>query len=327
MSQELGLANFGKSVFINGNFVTPSATFDVISGTTGSFLATCPLAGPAEAEAACVGAAEAFKSWSRLSGSARAGWLRKLADQLESSKDAIASVEALNTSKPFREAQGDVDDACAAFRYCARHAEALEAGTLLPQNTEALPAAEFKGSIRYEPLGVVVGICPWNFPLMMCAWKVGPSLAAGCTIIIKPSEFTPFSALCLAECAHKIGLPAGVLNVVTGAGELGSILTSHKLVDKITFTGSVPTGSKVMAAAAAGLKRVTLELGGKSPALVFEDADIDAAVEWLFFGFAWNCGQICSATSRLIIHKSLEEKVVSRLAAAANKVKAGGSFD
>ena len=327
MSHDLGLKNLSKSVYVNGNFVTPTATFDVISGATGAFLSTCPLAGANEAETACIGAATAFKSWSKLSGSVRATWLRKLADELESRKDAVASVEALNTSKPLREGQGDVDDACAAFRYCARQAEALEAGTLLPQPTEALPAAEFKGSIRYEPLGVVVGICPWNFPLMMCAWKVGPSLAAGCTIIIKPSEFTPFSALCLAECAHKIGLPAGVLNVVTGAGELGSILTSHKLVDKITFTGSVPTGSKVMMAAAAGLKRVTLELGGKSPALVFEDADIDAAVEWLFFGFAWNCGQICSATSRLLVHKSLEETVVSRLVAAANRVKAGGPFD
>ena len=162
---------------------------------------------------------------------------------------------------------------------------------------------------------------------MMAAWKVGPSLAAGCTIIVKPSEFTPFSALCLAECAHAVGLPAGVLQVLTGAGDVGAALVAHRLVDKVTFTGSVATGARVAAAAGAALKRCTLELGGKSPALVFEDADVEAALEWLFFGFAWNCGQICSATSRLIVHKSLEERVVARLAAAAARVRAGGPFD
>jgi len=177
------------------------------------------------------------------------------------------------------------------------------------------------------PLGVVVAICPWNFPLMMAAWKVGPALAAGCTIIVKPSEFTPFSALSLAAAADAIGLPKGVLNVVTGAGDVGAALSTHALVDKITFTGSVPTGTKVMAAAAAGIKRVTLELGGKSPAIVFGDADIDAAIEWLFFGFAWNCGQICSATSRLIVSADVEAAVLAKLVAAAGRVKAGGSFD
>ena len=162
---------------------------------------------------------------------------------------------------------------------------------------------------------------------MMAAWKVGPSLAAGCTIVVKPSEFTPFSALSLASCALAVGLPAGVLNVVTGFGDLGAALVSHAKVDKVTFTGSVATGAKVAAAAGAALKRCTLELGGKSPALVFGDADVEAALEWLFFGFAWNCGQICSATSRLLVHKSLEEKVVARLAAAAGRVRAGGPFD
>jgi betaine-aldehyde dehydrogenase len=174
---------------------------------------------------------------------------------------------------------------------------------------------------------VIGAICPWNFPLMMAAWKVGPSLAAGCTVVLKPSEFTPFSALALGDVAEAVGLPAGVLNIVTGAGDVGSALTASPDIDKITFTGSVPTGIKVMQAAAASLKRVTLELGGKSPAIVFEDADIDAAIEWLFFGFAWNAGQICSATARLLIHESVADKVVARLAAAAGKVKIGGPFE
>jgi betaine-aldehyde dehydrogenase len=237
----------------------------------------------------------------------------------------IISVEALNTSKPLREAIGDVEDAVAAFRYCARQAEALDAR--LSQPSEALPAAEFSGRIRYEPVGVVGAICPWNFPLMMCAWKVGPSLAAGCTVVVKPSEFTPFTALSLASVADAVGLPKGVLNVVTGAGDVGAVLCTHPLVDKVTFTGSVPTGVKVMKAAAESIKRVTLELGGKSPAIVFSDADLDAALEWIFFGFAWNCGQICSATSRLIIHSSIADSVVARLASVSSKVKAGGPFD
>lgn len=235
-------------------------------------------------------------------------------------------MEALNTGKPFREAQGDVDDAVAAFRFCARQAEAIpQVYTNTPR--EALPMPEETGRIRYEPVGVVAAICPWNFPLMMAAWKVGPSLAAGCTVVVKPSEFTPFTALLLAQAAHDAGLPAGVLNVLTGAGDVGSALTTHPLVDKISFTGSVPTGAKVMAAGAASIKRVTLELGGKSPAVIFGDADIDAALEWLFFGFAWNCGQICSATARLIVHSSIHDKVVERLVKAAKAVKIGGPFD
>ena len=161
----------------------------------------------------------------------------------------------------------------------------------------------------------------------MAAWKVGPSLAAGCTIIVKPSEFTPFSALCLAEAAAASGLPPGVLNVVTGFGEVGAALTAHPLVDKITFTGSVATGQRVMAAAAAGVKRVTLELGGKSPALVFEDANLDAALEWLFFGFAWNAGQICSATARILCAEGVVEQVKARLVKACRAVVAGGPFE
>ena len=321
-------AHFRDSLYVNGAWLKPAATFEVVSGATGAALADAPLATPEHAEAAAAGAAAAFRSWSRTPPAERAGWLRKLADELERRKDDVACVEAAHTSKPFREAQGDVDDACAAFRYCAAHADALGAGTLFAAAPAGMPAPEFAGSsIRYESTGVVAAICPFNFPLMMAAWKVGPSLAAGCTIIVKPSEFTPFSALCLAECAHAIALPAGVLSVLTGFGDVGAALVAHRLVDKVTFTGSVATGAKVAAAAGAALKRCTLELGGKSPALVFEDADVDAALEWLFFGFAWNCGQICSATSRLLVHTSLEERVVARLAAAAGRVRAGGPFD
>lgn len=161
----------------------------------------------------------------------------------------------------------------------------------------------------------------------MAAWKVGPSLAAGCTIVIKPSEFTPFSSLELAAAAEAVGLPKGVLQVVPGDGRVGARLLSHKLTDKVTFTGSLATGAKVMKAAADGMKRVTLELGGKSPLVVCEDADIDGALEWITFGAFWNTGQICSATSRVLLHESIAEAVTARLVEAAKKLQQGTSFE
>ena len=356
MSAALAAASLrSDAVFINNVWVPTPATFPVTSPLTGLEAARAPLGTPALVDAAVASSAAAFPSWSRESPASRAAHLLRLADELEKRKEAVASVEAFNTGKPFREAQGDVDDACAAFRYCARQAENFDAR--YPQPVEALPDASFRGSTRYEAVGVVAAICPWNFPLvrfflfssfaccltglpcphplpphphphqMMAAWKIGPSLAAGCTIVVKPSEFTPFSALCLCDAVLAAGLPPGVVNVVTGAGDVGGALVAHPKVDKVTFTGSVPTGSKVMAAAAAGIKRVTLELGGKSPAIVFADADLDAALEWLFFGFAWNAGQICSATARLLVAEEVAGALTARLVAACKAVKPGGPFD
>ena len=314
-----------SEVFINGGWVKTAGTFPVTNPLTGAAHAEAPLGTPAHIGAAVEAAAAAFPAWAALPPAARAVHLHSLADELARRKPAVSSVEAFNTGKPLREAEGDVDDACAAFRYCARQAENFAAR--YPQPCEDLPDAQFVGSTRYEAVGVVGAICPWNFPLMMAAWKVGPSLAAGCTIVVKPSEFTPFSALCLAEAAQAAGLPPGVLNVVTGAGDVGAALTAHALVDKITFTGSVATGQRVMAAAAASVKRVTLELGGKSPALVFDDANLDSALEWLFFGFAWNAGQICSATARILCAESRVEELKARLVKACAAARPGGPFD
>lgn len=235
-------------------------------------------------------------------------------------------MEALNTGKPLREGEGDIDDAIAAFRYCARLAEEGPLKTTMQPLAGALPDP-FKGTIIYEPVGCVVGITPFNFPLMMAAWKVSSALAAGCTIVVKPSEFTPFTTLEMAAAAHAIGLPAGVLQVLTGDGKVGAALASHKLCDKVSFTGSVATGSKVMASAAAAIKRVTLELGGKSPAIVFDDASLDAAVEWVVFGAFFNCGQICSATARILVQEGIAPVFTERVVAAAKALKVGHSFD
>ena len=312
------------AVFVNNTWRAVAASFAVTNPATGAPLARAPLASPELVDEAVRAAAAAGAGWGALPHAARAAHLHALADELARRRDDVASVEALNCGKPLREAFGDVDDACAAFRYCARQAENFDAR--YPGPAEPLDGG-MAGAVRYEPVGVVAAICPFNFPLMMAAWKVGPALAAGCTIVVKPSEFTPFSALCLADAALAAGLPPGVLNVVTGAGDVGAALTAHALVDKVTFTGSVPTGAKVGAAAARDIKRATLELGGKSPAIVLADADVDAAVEWLFFGFAWNAGQICSATARLLVHESLAPALVARLAAACGRVRAAGPFD
>jgi betaine-aldehyde dehydrogenase len=313
------------AVFINGAWRKTLTSFPVVSPTTGAVHAQAPQGTAETVDEAVRAAATAFVSWAATPAATRAAHLRALADELEKRKEDVASVEAFNCGKPVREAYGDVDDACAAFRYCARQADNFDAR--YPQPVEPMPDTSMVASVSYEPVGVVAAICPFNFPLMMAAWKVGPSLAAGCTIVVKPSEFTPFSALCLADAALAAGIPPGVINVVTGGGDVGAALTAHALVNKVTFTGSVPTGAKVMAAAAPDIKRVTLELGGKSPAIVFADADIEKAIEWIFFGFAWNAGMICSATARLLVHESVAPALVTRLAAAAGRVKAAGPFD
>ena len=326
MSLPLGTSSLHTNqVFINGAWVSTVGTFQVINPLNGKVHAQAPQGTVELVDLAVTSAATAFKTWSKLSHETRAQHLFRLADELEKLKPAVSSVEALNTGKPLREAEGDVDDACAAFRYCARQAQNFE--SRYPQPVESLPDAQFTGTVRYEAVGVVAAIAPWNFPLMMAAWKVGPSLASGCTIVVKPSEFTPFSALCLGDAAVAAGIPPGVINIVTGAGDIGSALSSHPLVDKITFTGSGPTGSKVMAAAAKDIKRVTLELGGKSPAIIFADTNLDAAIEWIFFGFAWNAGQICSATARILCAEEVVEELKMRLLKVCSSVKAGGPFD
>ena len=192
----------------------------------------------------------------------------------------------------------------------------------------ALADERFSSVARKEPVGVAGAIIPWNFPMLMAAWKVAPALAAGCCMVLKPSEVTPLTALELARIAHKAGLPAGVLNVVTGLGpDAGAPLAEHPGIDKLAFTGSVPTGSRIMQAAAKDIKNISLELGGKSPFIVFADSDIEAAVEWIMFGIFWNQGQVCSATSRVLVQRELYEPLIQRLKQEAEKVRIGNGLE
>lgn len=317
-------ATLRNQLFLNGKWEDAPTHIEVFDPTTEEVLGKQAVATSDQVNAALEAAASAWKTWKEVSDADRAGWLRKLADEVEARKARIATVEALNCGKPMREAEGDVDDAIACFRYCANLAERGSTKAIQP-HADLLPAP-FKGSIIYEPVGVVVGITPFNFPIMMASWKVGPSLAAGCTVVIKPSEHTPFTTLELAAAAEAIGLPAGVFQVITGDGKVGGEMVTHKLTDKVSFTGSVPTGSRVMKMAAEGIKRVTLELGGKSPAIVFDDANVDTALEWLLFGAFFNTGQICSATSRILLQEGIAKEVTERFVAAAQKIKQGPSF-
>ncbi|XVE57070.1 hypothetical protein DITRI_Ditri04bG0062300 [Diplodiscus trichospermus] len=220
--------------------------------------------------------------------------------QIKERKSELAKLETVDCGKPLKEAEGDMEDVAGCFKYYADLAEGLDA----KQNTPiTLAMKAFKSYVIKEPIGVVDLVIPWNYPLLMAAWKVAPALAAGCAAILKPSELASVTCLELAEVCREVDLPAGVLNILTGLGpEAGAPLASHSHVDKIAFTGSTATGVKIMTAAAQMVKPVSLELGGKSPIVVFEDVDIDKAIEWTLYGCFYTNGQICSATSRLIVH-------------------------
>lgn len=294
----------------------------VVNPSTEAHIATVAAAGPDDIEKAVAAARRAFDEgpWPRMSGKERAGYLRAMADHLRQRQHELAELEVKDNGKPLPEALWDIEDAVGCFEYYASLAEELDE----EDQVIALPDPRFTCRVVREPLGVVGLIIPWNYPLLMAAWKVAPALAAGCTAVLKPSELTPLGALELAAIADAAGLPAGVLNVVTGlGGEAGAPLSRHPGVDKLAFTGSVPTGSAIMRAAAQDIKNVSLELGGKSAFIVFDDADIDAAVEWILFGIFWNQGQVCSATSRLLVQDGLYERLIERVIEATRNILIG----
>jgi len=310
-------------LYINGKWVAPARgqTLPVIDPSTEEVFHHVASATQEDVDLAVEAARTAFvneNGWSSWSGKMRAVYLRKISDKLKEKKDFLGKIETKDCGKPLREALWDMDDVAGCFAYYADLAEKLDER----QNTVVeVPDNKFKTVIQYLPVGVVAAIIPWNYPLLMAAWKVAPALAAGCTIILKPSENTSLTALELAAIADEIGLPVGVLNVITGYGpSAGEPLTKHVAVDKIAFTGSVPTGSRIMHAAADEIKKISLELGGKSPIIVFDDVDIKEAVEWVMFGCFWTNGQICSATSRLLVHESIASKLFSRLKEETEKI-------
>ncbi|PVZ41212.1 aldehyde dehydrogenase family protein [Pseudomonas sp. CC120222-01a] len=299
---------------------------DVVDPATEEVVHQFASASPEDVDLAVKAARRAFDQdgWSRTTGKQRAQYLRRIAKIIGERQQELAALETLDNGKPLPEAMWDVGDSAGCFEYYAKLAEELDND----EHAIAVSDDRFACRIRREPLGVVGAITPWNYPLLMASWKVAPALAAGCTVVLKPAELTSLTALELAAIAEQAELPAGVLNVLTGSGSVaGDALVKHKQVDKVAFTGSGPIGSQIMREAATDMKRVTLELGGKSPMVVFEDADIEATVEWMMFGIFWNQGQVCSATSRVLIHESVYDKVLERLVDEAGKIKIGNGKD
>ena len=318
-----------SELYIDGKWVSAAkgGTCAVINPATEEIIGTIAAATAEDVDIAVKAARRAFDrdGWPKLSGSQRATYLRTIADGIRARQAEIARLEVLDNGKPLPEADWDIADAAGCFDFYAGLAEQLD-----NQPEEAIPLADdrFTSKAVREPIGVAGAIIPWNYPLLMAAWKVAPALAAGCTVVLKPAELMSLTALELAAIADEAGLPPGVLNIVTGAGSVaGQAIIDHKGVDKLAFTGSGPVGSKIMAAAARDIKRVSLELGGKSPFVVFDDADIDEAVEWIMFGIFWNQGQVCSATSRVLVHEAIYERLLERLVEETDKIKIGNGME
>ncbi|SOC35811.1 betaine-aldehyde dehydrogenase [Rhizobium subbaraonis] len=315
-------------LFIDGQWVAPveGGTFPVIDPATEETIFQAPAGTARDIDHAVGAARRAFDHgpWSRMPGRERAACLRRIAGIILARKEELARIEVRDNGKPLPEAIWDMEDTAGCFSFYAGLAEEMDEN---PEEAIALSEPRFSSKVVREPIGVAGAIIPWNYPLLMASWKVAPALAAGCTMVLKPSELTPLTALELGAIAEEAGLPAGVLNIVTGLGpDAGQPLSEHPGVDKLAFTGSVPTGAKIMAAAARDIKNVSLELGGKSPFVVFADSDIDKAVEWIMFGIFWNQGQVCSATSRVLVEEGLYPALLERLVEEAAKIRIGNGL-
>lgn len=277
----------------------------------------------ADVDAAVKAARAAFDSgpWSRMDARDRGRLMNKLADLMEANLEELAGLETLDNGKPLRDARAaDLPLAIDCLRYYAGWADKLTGDTIPIRGN-------YFCYTRREPVGVAGQIIPWNFPILMAAWKWGPALAAGCTIVMKPAEQTPLTCLRMAELAQEAGFPDGVINVVTGYGDTGAAIVRHPGVDKIAFTGHYETAQKIMVDASATLKRLTFELGGKSPNVVFADADLDAAVAGAEFGLFFNQGQCCCAGSRLFVEESIHKQFVEKVVARAKTRQIGDPFD
>jgi len=316
-----------KKLLIGGEWVDAASeeTFATINPATGEELTQVALAGPQDVDRAVKAARQAYEHgpWSRLSGEERGHLLWKVADLIEAHANELAELDTLDNGKPLRVARrGDLPSAARHFRYYAGLAGKIEGSTI----PVSMPN-QFVYT-RREPMGVVGLIIPWNFPLLMCAWKLAPALACGNTALLKPAEETPLSALRLGELIEEAGIPPGVVNILTGPGlPTGAAIVAHNDVDKVAFTGSTQVGREIMKnAAASNLKRVSLELGGKSPNVIFADADLGKAIRGANWAIFSTGGQECVAGSRLFVERPVYEQVIEGLAAEAQKIRVGNGF-
>ncbi|HEX7136532.1 MAG TPA: aldehyde dehydrogenase family protein [Vicinamibacterales bacterium] len=314
-----------NSLYINGDRVpsSGSASLDVIDPSTTETIARVPDATAEDVDRAVAAARRAFDGgpWKDATAQDRGRILFKLADIVRQRADELAELEARNTGKPIVEAEFDIADVATCFEYYGGLATKIH-GDVVPVPDNAMSLA-----LR-EPIGVAGQIVPWNYPLLMATWKLAPALCAGCTMVLKPAEQTPLTVLELARSFADAGLPPGVVNVVTGTGDTaGSAIVAHANVDKIAFTGSVEVGKIIMRSAAATLKKISLELGGKSPNIFFADADFDVAVEGALFGIFFNQGEVCSAGSRILVQRPIYKRFVDAMVEKAKTITLGAPLD
>ncbi|MEW8970221.1 aldehyde dehydrogenase family protein [Mesobacillus jeotgali] len=298
-------------------------TYKVYNPATGAEVATVAKASKEDAELAVQAARNAFDfgKWRHFPVNKRSRTLNKIASIMRSRFNELVELEILDTGKSLAAAQGQVMQAIEDFEFYA--------GAIVSHRgaVNSMPGA-FQNITEKEPVGVCAQIIPWNYPMMMAAWKIAPAIAVGCSVVVKPASLTPLSAIVLGEICIEAGVPEGVVNVIPGSGSVvGNYLVEHEKVDKVAFTGSTPIGKDIMARASQTLKRVTLELGGKSPSIVFEDADVDAAVAGSLFGIFYNTGQSCEARSRLYVHEDVYDEFIEKFVAKTKQLKLGNPFD
>lgn len=312
--------------YIDGQYVTAQSgqTFDVLNPATEEVIAKVSQADESDIDLAVQAARKAFDEgqWTKMEAAERSRIIYKFADLLEEHREELAQLEALDNGKPYQQAlEDDIEGTIEHFRYYAGWATKIFGKT-----TNVSP--EYATYTVHESVGVVGQIIPWNYPLLMAAWKLGSALAAGCTVVLKPAEDTPLSILYAAKLFKEAGFPDGVVNIVSGPGSVvGNALVTHPQVNKVAFTGSTETGKEIMRKAADDVKAVTLELGGKSPAIVLEDADLETTLDGVFDGTMYNHGQNCSATTRIFVHRSLYDEVLDKLKKKAEETVVGPGLD
>lgn len=319
------MTSSSRQLFIDGEFVSSSgsAVRGIIDPATSEVVAEVPDATPEDVDRAVSAARRAFddSDWPRTPAVERGRMLLKLAELVRERADELAALETRNTGKPIIESEFDIADVAGCFEYYGGLATKIH-GEVVPVPDGALTLA-----LR-EPVGVAAQIIPWNYPLLMAAWKIAPAICAGCTVVLKPAEETPLTALALAESFERAGLPAGVVNIVTGDGpNVGARLVAHRDVDKVAFTGSPEVGRQIMQGAAGTLKKISLELGGKSPSIFFADSDFESAVAGALFGVFLNQGEVCSAGSRILVERPIYRRFLDAMVEKAKAIRVGNGTD
>ncbi len=311
-----------EAAYVDGSWLSGAASIDIINPADGSRVGRVPNLGAAETEIAVSAAHRALPEWRALTGKARGAILRRWGELMMQHQEDLARLMTAEQGKPLAEARGEVAYAASFLEWFAEEARRINGDVLAPHQSDR------RILVRKEPVGVVAAVTPWNFPLAMITRKAGPALAAGCTMVLKPSELTPFSALALARLAEEAGLPPGIFNVVTGdAAPIGTVLTGDKRVRKFTFTGSTPIGKMLAAKCMETVKRVSLELGGNAPFILFDDADLDAAVDGAIASKFRNAGQTCVCANRLLVQAGIYDRFAEALSARVRTLVMGPGLD